>query len=93
MLISGDSVQNSLMMLMQMLELVKKAGLKLNLAKCSFLQTHLEYLGHEISANGVRPEKKMILAVQEFPEPTNIHGVRQFLGWQVILENLSRILR
>nr|CAI5854043.1 unnamed protein product [Callosobruchus analis] len=34
--------------------------MKLKLAKCSFLQVSIEYLGHEISGEGVRPGKRRI---------------------------------
>ena len=56
------------------------AGLKLNLAKCSFLKGKLEYSGHEISGDGVRPDDKKIQAVSKFPTPENVHGARQFVG-------------
>lgn len=42
----------------KVLQLVAKTGLKLNLAKCIFLANSLEYLGHEVSAAGIRPGKQ-----------------------------------
>ena len=56
------------------------AGLKLNLGKCSFLKGKLEYLGHEMSGDGVRPGDKKIQAITNFPTPGNVHGLRQFVG-------------
>lgn len=34
----------------------------------------------EISEEGIKPGSKKIQAVQEFPQPSNVHQVRQFVG-------------
>lgn len=44
------------------------------------LQAQVEYLGHEISGDGVRPGRRKTEAVSSFPIPKDVHGVRQFLG-------------
>lgn len=55
-------------------------GLTLNPKKCySFLKT-AKYLGFEINKDGVRPGEAKVRAVQDFPVPTSVHNVRQFLG-------------
>ena len=59
---------------------LRDAGLTLRLSKCYFFKTCIDYLGHEMSAGSVRPGKQKILAVSNFPTPTNVHAVRQFLG-------------
>lgn len=61
-------------------ELLRKANLTLNLKKCFFFQSKLEYLGFEISKEGLKPGSKKIQAVQDFPRPNNVHQVRQFVG-------------
>ena len=38
------------------------------------------YLGHVFSAKGMAPDPIKIQAVQEWPAPSTIAGVRQFLG-------------
>lgn len=68
-----DNLQNVLCLL-------RKANLTLQLSKCYFFQTHVNYLGHEISKEGIRPGSAKILAVQNFKEPQNVREVRQFLG-------------
>ena len=40
----------------------------------------VEYLGFTITADGVRPNKKKVQAIVDFPKPTCAKGVRSFLG-------------
>lgn len=63
-----------------MLNLLNKANLKLNVEKCVFFETTMDYLGYEISDDGIRPGDHKITAVANFPRPKNIHELRQFLG-------------
>ena len=48
--------------------------------KCHFLQSKIEYLGHEITGEGIRPGCDKIKAVAEFAAPKDVHEVRRFLG-------------
>jgi transposase InsO family protein len=64
----------------KVLKVLRDAHLTLRLSKCSFFQTKVDYLGHEISAEGVRPGSAKIKAVQDFKTPQNVREVRQFLG-------------
>ena len=54
--------------------------LRLNLAKCSFMQQSVCFLGHEISTQGILPAKERISAIQEFPRPDTYSCLRRFLG-------------
>lgn len=79
-LIYGKSPAECLDRFEEILGLIQKANLKLNLSKCSFLQNEINYLGYEISSVGMRPGKAKIQSVVDFPHPENVHNVRQFLG-------------
>ncbi|CAH1969923.1 unnamed protein product [Acanthoscelides obtectus] len=79
-LIPSDTVEQGLQVLRQVLELFAKANLKLNIDKCSFFQTQIDFLGYEISELGIRPGDRKVRAVADFKDPTNIHELRQFLG-------------
>lgn len=79
-LIPTKDVADALQILEEVLLIFRKHGLTLNLKKCYFLQTKIEYLGYQISATGVQPSERKIEAVAQFPIPTNVHCVRQYLG-------------
>lgn len=55
-------------------------GLKLNVSKCVFGVTELEFLGHLISPEGVRPLQSKVQAVLDFKLPSTIGNLRKFLG-------------
>ena len=61
-------------------ERLRTAGLKLNPAKCIFVCDKVEYLGHLITPAGLKPSERNLNAVREFPVPTNLKHLRQFLG-------------
>ena len=57
-----------------------KFGVILNGKKCNLCQETVEFLGHQIDHNGVKPLEKHKLAVSNFPAPTDKKGVKTFLG-------------
>lgn len=57
-----------------------KAGFTINLKKCRFFVTSIEYLGWIISADGVRPSETKIKALVHSPIPNTVKQVRQFMG-------------
>lgn len=62
------------------LERAEKAGVRLNIAKCEFGRQEVKFLGHIISAEGVKPDPDKTKAIQDMREPSNISGLRSFLG-------------
>ena len=45
-----------------------------------FLQKNIHYLGHLISADGIRPLKDKLDSIRDMPTPCNSKEVKQFLG-------------
>ena len=74
------SISQNWICLDHVLDILEKAGLRLNKAKCSFLMTRIEYLGHVIDAEGLHPTNDKIAALKEAPTPTNVTELRSFLG-------------
>ena len=55
-------------------------GLRLNHAKCSFVNETLEFFGQIFSKEGSKPDPKRIDALKNAPVPTNVSEVRSLLG-------------
>lgn len=79
-LILSDTVDDGLTMLRQVLTTLTAAGFSINLKKCAFLETEIEYLGRLISQGQVRPSPGKVDALVKSQKPTNVKQVRQFLG-------------
>ena len=59
-LVVGRTVEEHLDNLKKVFERLREAGLRLKPKKCSFLRKEVEYLGHVVSANGVRPDPQKL---------------------------------
>lgn len=66
--------------LQNVLQILEKAGLKLNDKKCHLRQKQLNYLGHRIDRDGVRPDPSKVSAIAELQPPSDMPGLRRFLG-------------
>ena len=96
-LVFSRSLEDHLEHLQRVISRLKDVGLKLNPAKCYFVRSELEYLGHLVTRNGLKTSPRLVEAVQEFPTPTNIQDVRRFLGlssyYRRFIQNFARIAR
>jgi hypothetical protein len=55
-------------------------GLALNLEKCVFAASELDFLGHRISASGVAPLRDNVQVILDFPRPIDCKAMQRFLG-------------
>ena len=62
------------------LQVLRKAGLKLNPAKCAFAQLKVKYLGHWFSGEGYGMDPKIVEAVRGFKEIKNARQAKSWLG-------------
>ena len=63
-----------------MLRRTESAGLTVNLHKCHFAVSTVEFLGHTVSADGVRPNTIKTQAIENLAIPENVGDIRRFLG-------------
>jgi len=81
----------------QALDLLRENQLYANEKKCAFFQESLTFLGHVVSAEGINMEKDKVKAIMDWPAPTNVTGVRSFLGlagyYRKFVKNFSQIAR
>jgi Reverse transcriptase (RNA-dependent DNA polymerase)/RNase H-like domain found in reverse transcriptase len=62
------------------LQWLKDSGLVLNLEKCQFGLSEVNFLGHKVTADGIQPLTDHVEAVQVFPRPSDKKGLQRFLG-------------
>ena len=72
--------EDHLRRLQAMFEGFHEHGLKLKPSKCSFLCRQIMFLGHEISADGMKPGTLSLKGIAEMAPPANYMEVRRFLG-------------
>ncbi|KAK9708386.1 Reverse transcriptase (RNA-dependent DNA polymerase) [Popillia japonica] len=79
-IVPSNDVKDGLEKLKIVLRTAEENGLEIKWKKCQFLKDNVTYLGHEIENGTVRPSRKKIEAVADFPEPTTLKKVQSFLG-------------
>ena len=79
-LVTGRTDKEHLRNLEEVLRRLQKYGLRIKQAKCAFMQSAVEYLGHRIDANGVHAAPSKVEAIQHAPTPRNTTELRSFLG-------------
>jgi transposase InsO family protein len=67
--------------LSEVFDRLRQAHLTLKPKKCSFFQNSVDFLGHSVSAEGVRCSNKHLEAVTSWPEPSNVQQLQTFLGF------------
>ena len=66
--------------LSQVLTRIGNAGLKIAPKKLHFFQSHVTFLGHVVSKEGVATDLSKTQCIADWPQPRNVKEVRQFLG-------------
>ena len=79
-LIFSRTLEEHLVHLQRVIERVVEVGLKLKPSKCKFVRKELEYLGHIVSQEGLKPNPRLVDAVRDFPKPTTVQETRRFIG-------------
>ena len=81
--------------LRQVLQVLAEHELYAKPSKCFWFQREVEYLGHIICAEGLRVDHNKVKAIADWPAPTNVHKIWQFLGfanyYHQFVQNYARI--
>ena len=75
-LVGGNTPQDHLNNLTAVLTRMQEAGLRLKREKCSFCVSEVEYLGHIISAEGLKPSPNKIKVIVDAPQPTKLSKLK-----------------
>ena len=61
-------------------ERIRAAHLTLKPEKCVFATSEVKFLGHVVTAEGVKPDPSKISIIQNYPPPTDLKELQRFLG-------------
>ena len=78
--IHSSTFQQHIKNLFTTLEAYRAAGMKLSPFKCSFVAAEIDYLGHRLNADGIRPTDDYLKAVRKWKLPSTKTEARAFLG-------------
>ncbi|KAL4311530.1 hypothetical protein GQ457_01G019260 [Hibiscus cannabinus] len=76
----GETFDSCLGNLAKVLKRCEEADLVLNWEKCHFMVNEGTVLGHKISSKGIEVDKAKVEVIEKLPPPTNVKGIRSFLG-------------
>ncbi|KAF2891069.1 hypothetical protein ILUMI_15103 [Ignelater luminosus] len=79
-LVEHKEGENHLDILRLVFDKLVKAGLKVNVEKCKFLQDEIKYLGFVLTKHGLSKDMSKVQAINDTPYPTDIKQLRSFPG-------------
>ena len=79
-LVSGRNDGEHLMNLNNVIIRLERRGFKCKVEKSCFMQEEVVYLGHVVSADGIKPVQSKVESLLKAPEPRNVDELISFLG-------------
>ena len=79
-LIYSDTYEEHLQHLETVLQILRQNELYAKPQKCIFVKSELEFCGHIVGNGVIKVMQDKIKSIAEWPQPKNVHEVRQFLG-------------
>ncbi|KRX61767.1 Retrovirus-related Pol polyprotein from transposon 17.6 [Trichinella sp. T9] len=79
-IVFGKTAEEHTARLREVFRRLREVGLKIKPEKCRLMKRRVAYLGHIISEKGIATDPSKTSAVREWPTPTCVSELRQFLG-------------
>lgn len=96
-IISGINQEQCRDRVLQVFAELSRANIKVNIDKCQWFVEECIYLGHSLSANGIRPKPDKADAIINAPVPRDVTALKAWLGlisyYRAFLCDLSSILK
>lgn len=96
-IIFSPSLQKHLLDIKMVFEKLRAANFKLQSSKSEFLRKEIEFLGHIVTQDGIKPNTNKISAIKKFPCPTNRRAIKSFIGllgyYRKFIRDFARITK
>ena len=79
-IVQGVSLEDNIKNLEEVLVRLQEAKLTIKLSKCDFFKSSVKYLGHIVSAEGLKPQPEKVEAITNMPKPQTVRQLQSFLG-------------
>ena len=95
-LITGPDDESHMRNVRTVIKALEEEGYKCRLDKCVFMQPKVTFLGHEITADGIRPLSSKVETITKAPYPTTRAEMISFLGgaqyYSRFIPNMSTVV-
>lgn len=79
-LIASKNKEEHLQHLKQVFQRLEEYGLNIKPNKCTFGVTSIDFLGHNISVEGIKPSEEKVEAIRKFELPSTVKQAQKFVG-------------
>ena len=66
--------------IVKVLQKLEENGLTINLKKCQFNKTQIDFLGYRLNGRGITPLPRKLIAIADYPAPSKPKQLLGFLG-------------
>ena len=87
--VAGRDVRKHDQVLHKVMERVTQYNLKLNPEKSQIRKAEVPYVGHLLTAEGLKPDPEKVEAVRNMPALSDKEGVKRFLGFVTYLSRFN----
>jgi transposase InsO family protein len=79
-LVASDNNREHARHLRILFDRMRQHGLVVNVAKCEFGLTSIDFLGHRVDQQGAKPLPNKVQAIANFAKPDTVKGLQEFVG-------------
>lgn len=65
---------------LEVMSRLEKYNVRINIEKCKFLKSTVNYLGHTLTSKGLKPNEEKVQAIVECPAPSDVPQLQSYLG-------------
>lgn len=80
-LVFSKTLEEHISHVKEVLECLQAADLQLKPEKCEWHKEEVEFLGYVVGRNGVKMSEEKIRVIKEWPTPTTVKQIQEFLGF------------